>query len=154
MRAYLYTENDKGDATYFIHYNLRVIIRAIRELHGYLAKQQEKVSEAARLLQSRPDLNHRQQSLVYHALKHPDFVYTIQQHRRTYNVSYGTAHSDLMGLANFGYLELARAGKQMLFQPHGELLRRLKKLSSAISKPLPQIRRRLPPIAVTRVKKH
>jgi len=76
-RAYLYTENDKGDATYFIHYNLRVIIRAIKELHGYLAKQQEKVSEAAKLLQSRPDLNHRQQSLVYHALKHPDFVYTI-----------------------------------------------------------------------------
>ena len=150
-RAYLYTESDRGDATYFTYYNLRVIIRAIKELHGYLAAQQQKVSEAARLLESSPGLNHRQQSLIYHALKHPDSVYTIQQHQRTYSVSYGTAHSDLMHLANAGYLESTRKGKQMQFQSHGELLRRLKKLSSSISRPLPQIRRPLPPIAVTRV---
>ena len=72
-RSYLYTENDRGDVTYFNHYNLRVIVQAIKDLHAYLERQQKKISEAARLLRSSPDLNHRQQSLIYHALKTPRF---------------------------------------------------------------------------------
>jgi Fic family protein len=150
-RAYLYTENDRGDVTYFIYYNLRVIIRAMKELHDYLGNQQQRISEAAKLLQTNPDLNHRQQSLIYHALKHPDFVYTIQQYKRTYNVSYGTAHSDLLDLAKADYLVLDRQGAKLLFQPHGELLVKLKKLSSSISRPLPKARKRPRPVAVTRV---
>jgi Fic family protein len=150
-RAYLYTESDRGDVTYFIYYNLRVIISAIKELHSYLANQQQKISEAAKLLQVNPDLNHRQQSLIYHALKHPDFVYTIEQYRRTYKVSYGTAHSDLLNLAKADYLVLDRQGAKLVFQPHGELLEKLKELSSLISRPLPKIRNRPRPVAVTRV---
>jgi len=149
-RAYLYTENDRGDVTYFIYYNLRVIVRAIKELHEYLVKQQEKISEAAKLLRSNPNLNHRQQALIYHAMKHPEFVYTIQQHRRTHHVSYGTAHSDLVDLSKVGYLEASRQGNKIVFQPHGELLRKLKKLSASISRPLPRARTRVRPVAITR----
>ena len=89
-RSYVYTETDREDVTYFIQYNLHVIIRAIKDLHSYLVAQQKKISEAAKLLDS-SNLNHRQQSLISHALKHQDALYTIQQHMRTYNVSYGTA---------------------------------------------------------------
>jgi Fic family protein len=152
-RSYLYTETDRGDVTYFIHYNLRVILRAIRDLHVYIANQQQKISEAAKLLSTSPDLNHRQQSLIYHALKHPDFRYTIQQYRGTYNVSYGTARSDLINLAELGYLELVRQKNKMLFCPHGELLIKLKKASAALSKPRHEVRSR-PPLAVTRVRKN
>jgi Fic family protein len=151
-RSYLYTETDRGDVTYFIHYNLKVILRAMKDLHSYLAKQQKKISEAAKLLSNSSDLNHRQQSLIYHALKHSDALYTIQQHKGTYHVSYGTARSDLTKLAEAGYLELARQKNKMLFYPHGELLRKLKKASASIAKPLPQSRPRLPPLAVTRVR--
>jgi Fic family protein len=150
-RAYLYTENDNGDATYFIHYNLWVVLRAIKELHAYIARQQEKIAEAEALLSGSPNLNHRQQALIYQALKHPDSTYTIQQYQRTYNVSYGTARSDLLGLSDDEYLELGHQGAKMVFRPKGELLSKLRKLSSSISRPLPDVRRRLPPVAVTRI---
>jgi Fic family protein len=150
-RSYLYTENDRGDVTYFVYYNLRVIVRAIKDLHGYLTKQQQKISEAAKLLRDNPNLNHRQQALIYHALEHPDFIYTIEQHKRTHHISYGTARSDLINLADSGYLELARQGKKMVFQPHGKLLEKLKRLSSSISRPLPKTGHRLRPVAVTRI---
>jgi Fic family protein len=148
-RAYLYTENDKGDVTYFIHYNLKVIVRAITDLHTYLAKQQKRISEAARLLRSSPELNHRQQHLIYHALKHQDYIYTIQQYKRTHDVSYGTARSDLLKLARTGYLILMRRGTKIVFQPHGELLKKLKKVSSSISAPVPTIAPRPRSIAVS-----
>jgi Fic family protein len=150
-RAYLYTETDRGDVTYFIYYNLRVIARAIKDLHSYLVTQQQKISEAAKLLSS-SEMNHRQRDLIYHALKHPDALYTIQHHRRTYNVSYGTARSDLLYLTEVGYLSLERQGNKMFFQPHGELLRKLKKASIAITGQLPNIGRPQSPLAITRVR--
>jgi Fic family protein len=150
-RSYLYTETDAGDVTYFIHYNLWVILRAIQDFHGYLVNQQEKISEAAKLLRSAPDLNHRQESLISHALRNPDASYTIQEHQGTHRVCYATARADLMQLADAGYLTLVRKKKRILFSPHAELLRQLKKLSSSISKPLTKTRTSLHPIAVTRV---
>ena len=137
--------------TYFIHYNLWVIRRAIKDLHAYLAKQQQRISDAAQLLRSSPDLNHRQQSLIYHALKHPDFLYTIEQHKRTHNISYGTARSDLIGLTDIGYLEMAHQGKKLVFDPHGELLEKLKKLSPTPGKRRTSTRLNPPPVAVTHV---
>ena len=97
-------------------------------------------------------MNHRQRDLIYHALKHPDALYTIQHHRRTYNVSYGTARSDLLYLTEVGYLSLERQGNKMFFQPHGELLRKLKKASIAITGQLPNIGRPQSPLAITRVR--
>ena len=99
-RAYLYTETDGGDLTYFIHYNLRVILQAVRDFHSYLQKQQQQISEAARLLRSTPGLNPRQQSLIYHALKNPDAVYTIAEYKGTYGVSYGTVRLISLTLQN------------------------------------------------------
>ena len=43
--------------------------------------------------------NHRQIALVRHALKHPGHRYTIASHRRSHNVVYQTARSDLLDLA-------------------------------------------------------
>jgi len=131
-RAYLYTETDRGDVTYFIHYNLRVILRAVKDFHSYLNKQQRKISEAAKLLRSTPGLNHRQQALIYHALKNPDIIYTISEYKGIYGVSYGTARSDLLGLTELKYLEVEHRGSKMIFYPHGELLIKLRTASKAL----------------------
>ena len=58
--AYLYTETDGGDLTYFNHYHLQVVIRAIDDLHEYLEGQQRQLNEADRLLERFTDLNYRQ----------------------------------------------------------------------------------------------
>ncbi len=132
-RAYLFSETDRGDVTYFIHYNLKVILRAIKALNTYLVEQQRKIAAAAELLRCDPDLNHRQQALIYHALKHLHANYTIQQHKTTWNTSYGTARSDLLNLVTRGYLEMVRGGNKFTFFPHRELLAKIKRTSGSAS---------------------
>ena len=39
-RAYLYTETDDGDLTYFNHYQLQAILRAISSLHEYFERKE------------------------------------------------------------------------------------------------------------------
>jgi Fic family protein len=47
-RSYLYTETDDHDTTYFLLYQMRILLRAIANLHEYLAKKVEQMHDAAR----------------------------------------------------------------------------------------------------------
>jgi Fic family protein len=125
-RSYLYTETDNGDVTYFIHYNLEVIIHAIKSLHAYLREQQWKISQAAEMLKDNPELNHRQQNLIYYSLKNPQSTISVLQHKRTHNISYGTARTDLLSLASMGYLKQTKRQKKLIFYPDDRLLSKLK----------------------------
>jgi Fic family protein len=125
-RAYLYTELDAGDVTYFIHYNLRAIIRAIDNLHDYLRRQRKKVNEAIKILQACPNINQRQASLLYHAIRRSGDRYTIKMYRGIHRVGYATARSDLLDLVSKGFLNKTMQGKMAVFRPVAELISRLK----------------------------
>ncbi|OLD47773.1 MAG: filamentation induced by cAMP protein fic, partial [Gemmatimonadetes bacterium 13_1_40CM_2_60_3] len=99
-RAFLYTETDDNDATYFILYQLRVIAQAIEALHLYLERKSRELRDVNEMIRRsrviRDELNHRQLALLNHALKHPFATYTIESHRRSHSVSYQTARTDLL----------------------------------------------------------
>jgi len=118
-RAYLYSETDDNDLTYFIIYNLKVILRALNSAQIYLTNKAIEVEEAENLLKSserlRSILNHRQVALLNHALNHQSEVYTIQSHRRSHGVTYQTARTDLKRLANAGLLTQTKKGKAFLY---------------------------------------
>jgi Fic family protein len=130
-RAYLYSESDDNDATYFILYQLRVFLRAINELHEYLGRKAAEMSEAAavvrRVSRLHTGLNVRQLALINHALKNDDARYTVESHQRSHSVSYETARSDLLALVKDGLLEQAKIGRAFVFSPNVDLLRRLEK---------------------------
>lgn len=149
-RSYLYSETDNGDITHFVHYNLKMILRAMKALHVYLRQQQEEIAGAAALLRGNPDLNHRQQSTIYHALKHPHDPCTVQQYKSTHSVSYGTARSDLLALARMGYLEMVQGKKKLLFYPHADLPLRLKNPSTGKRPYEPRGRAVTKVVAITR----
>jgi len=125
MRAYLYSETDGNDLTYFVLYHLRVIERAIQELHSYLRTKMQELRETKALLRRSADLNHRQVALLSHALRHPGMQYTIQTHRTTHNVVHQTARTDLLDLGRRGLLERQRIGRKYYFMPPEDLLDRL-----------------------------
>ncbi|HEX4681782.1 MAG TPA: Fic family protein [Gemmatimonadaceae bacterium] len=128
-RAYLYTESDENDATYFILYQLRVLLRAIDDLHEYLRAKAAEIHEAELLVRRASflhgELNPRQLVLINHALKNPDARYTVASHQRSHGVTYETARTDLMKLSQTGLLDVTKSGRAFVYVPAADLRKRL-----------------------------
>jgi Fic family protein len=128
-RAFLYTETDENDATYFLLHQLRVIRQAIDNLHAYLERKAAETRELELRLRRSPalgtQLNHRQLALLNHAIRHPHAEYLIEGHRTSHRVSYQTARADLLGLTAAGLLEQHKRGRTFVFFPASELPERL-----------------------------
>jgi Fic family protein len=125
--AYLYSESDDNDITYFILYNLSVLVRAIDELHSYIASRSSDLKKVDHLLRhTNLNLNHRQIDLIQHALRHDDVVYTIKGHQKANNIVYQTARTDLIGLERATLLEKRQRGKELIFMPAEFLERKIK----------------------------
>ena len=138
-RAYLFSETDDNDVTYFLDYNLRVILRSIRALHSYLARKAREMHDVQHLLDGSTlaaMLNHRQIALLVSMRKHPDLVYTIASHRRSHKVTYQTARTDLLGLADLGLVTVAKHGRSFVFRLARDFDKRLRALSEPGNAPL------------------
>jgi Fic family protein len=133
-RAYLYTETDENDVTYFIIHQLNVILRAIQDLQKYLAKKSTEVHEVEAMIRQSPRLrgllNHRQIALLGHALRHPGTVYRIEGHRQSHKVTYDTARTDLLKLARLKLLEKQRTGRAFVFLSPPNLAARLRQANT------------------------
>ena len=128
-RSYLFTETDDSDVTYFIIHQLTVIAEAIAALQAYLRRKAEELRVTESLLRvsemSQAALNHRQLALIRHALGHPGAHYTIEGHRRSHEVVYQTARTDLLGLAELGILVKRKMGRSFVFLTSASLQSRL-----------------------------
>lgn len=129
-RAFLFTETDDNDLNYFILHQADVIRRAIEALHAYVNRKRRETKAAETRLRVLRQLNHRQQALVTHALRHPDQEYTIVSHRMCHGVVYATARADLLDLRDLGLLTIKDTrGKAMVFEPANGMLKRLQEMS-------------------------
>ena len=124
-RAFLNTEADEADLTYFIMFHLRTIQRARKELHEYLDRQRKRSREVLELYGKHPSLNHRQRSLLVRALDHAEVTFTIDTHRANFNVVYETARTDLRGLARRGFLLEYKVGRTFHYAVPEDLRGRL-----------------------------
>jgi Fic family protein len=124
-RSFLYTETDDNDLTYFLSYHLKVVRRAIADLQQYLGKKIAEVREVESLLRQSTEFNYRQLALLSHALRHPGTRYTIESHRRSHNVVYDTARTDLLRLAESDLLIKRKRGRTYEFTAPTDLGARL-----------------------------
>lgn len=125
-RAFLETETDEGDTTYFLLHQLGVIERAIDELHRYLARKIGEVKETEELLHGGDGFNHRQIALLSDALRNPDLSYSFGGYAELHRVTHETARGDLSRLADRGLLDRRRVGREYIFEPAPDLGERLK----------------------------
>lgn len=124
-RAYVQTETDDGDATYFLLHHLEVVKRAVDELHAYLADRVDDVRKVESALHADGDLNHRQTALLSHAMRHEDVSYTFAEHAAAHRVTHETARNDLRALEARGLLVRRRDGRRLRFAPAPDLRDRL-----------------------------
>ena len=127
--AFLHTETDDNDLTYFILYHLDIVREAIRELHRYIAKTTEETRRIERLIRRSTSLNHRQLALMSHAIRSPEAEYTIHSHKTSHRVVYQTARTDLLSLVRMGLLEERKVGRTFYFTPVSDLEQRLRGLA-------------------------
>ncbi len=124
--AFLYSEEDDLDLTYFFVFNLRAFRLSIEDLKKYVSRKQKELMKARKLLKRIPGLNHRQQELINHALHHPEAIYTIWRHLSTHGIVYQTARADLLDLVKRKLFVLEKKGRYYRFYPHSELPKKLK----------------------------
>lgn len=126
-RAFLYTETDDNDFTYFILFHLEVLHKAVGELQAYIKRKMAEVRDAEKLVRTSDNFNHRQLALLSNALRHPDAQYTLAGHQTSHNVVYETARKDLLDLVARGLLESRKVGKAFHFYPVPNLDRAMKR---------------------------
>jgi len=125
-KAFMETETDGGDTTYFLIHQLEVIERAIADLHIYLKRKVAEVRDVEKLLQGTDDLNGRQLALLTEAVRHPDATHTFASHSKSHRVTHETARTDLRSLVERGLLTQRRNGRKYIFEPAPDLPERLK----------------------------
>ncbi len=124
-QAYLDTEHDDGDLTYFVLYKLDVIEQALVRLTQHLRDEEGKVARSQRMLKVAKDLNLRQRLLLEHMLRHPTTIYTVKSHANSNGITLMTARADLDGLSRQRFVTKGKRGKETIYQPAPALQDRL-----------------------------
>ncbi|MSU76611.1 MAG: Fic family protein [Gemmataceae bacterium] len=127
-RAYLDTEQDENDLTYFLFYHLTTIEQSIRAFQKYLAKKVEEKKRLSRTLLPAM-FNERQQAVLVEAQREVGATFSYESHARLCKVTPQTARADLLELEKLGLLVGNRKGRRFNFVAASDLASRLRKIA-------------------------
>ena len=121
--AYLYTEYDDSDLTYFLKYNISCIIQALDDLLAYLERKQTEQNATNAIITKIRDINPRQATILRYMMEHSDEYFTIKQITQMFDVVYQTARTDLLHLVDLEYVIMEQRGREFIFvfNEHSEL---------------------------------
>ena len=118
--AYLYSETDDNDITYFINYNLTSMEKALDNIRNYIARKQAEQKEAMKIVETHPELNFRQAEILKDMIKHWGEPVTMAEIMSKFNVVHQTARTDPQLLQKLGFLEMRKRGRSMYFTYTGK----------------------------------
>lgn len=109
--AYLYTETDENDLTYFINYKLKTMQLAFKSLKEYIER---KISEKKQVInfQKIKGVNERQAQILQWLHEEPNLLFSVKEIENRLSISNQTARTDLEGLTEKGYLETIELNKK------------------------------------------
>jgi len=109
--AYIYTEQDDNDLTYFIEYNISKINQAMREFEAYAERKWKENTKMAKLARDKYQLSDRQIQLLRYYYKNKDVTTSAATHMKVYETSRITAMKDLRGLEKQGFVTSKKVGR-------------------------------------------
>lgn len=115
--AYIYSEQDENNLTYFIDYNMRQIERARKKFIDYVQSSISETSKKARLLKTEHKLNERQSHLLKDMYYDKCKYVTITEYATSNAVAEITAMHDLKKLIEYSLLERKKRGRNTLYFP-------------------------------------
>lgn len=133
QNAYLYSETDEGDLTYFIAYQLNICLRAIDNLFEYLKQKQREYKAILMALQGSSlegTLSKIELNLLKDALKNPGMVFTAKTVVNKYAIAANSARKHLRTLAHFHLLLETKIGRESAFLSPADLADKLTSLKN------------------------
>lgn len=109
-KAFLYTEIDDNDLSYFITYHIKTMEKAFVALKEYINKKQKEVLQTAKFVRI-PNVNERMAQILKILHEDSDRVLTIKEMENRFNVSGFTARTDLKLLVELGFAETIHVNK-------------------------------------------
>jgi Fic family protein len=128
--SYLYSEIDDNDLTYFIYYQVDIILRAIDDLLEYLQKKSLEYEEITELLKKsflNEKLNFVQKDIIKKAIKNPGRVFTGLEISVDYDIAPTTARKYLNALVKYKILGNYKNGRTISYISPANLQEILKK---------------------------
>ncbi|APQ18633.1 Fic family protein [Maribacter hydrothermalis] len=117
-KAFLRTENDENDLTYFIMYSMKSLRVAFQNLVNYRDKKRAERQRASELMYElvKSDFNKRQADLLSYLFIKPISEITIQAYSSKHDVVRQTASRDLTDLEERGFLVKLKDGKNIVYK--------------------------------------
>lgn len=110
-KAYLYTEIDENDLSYFITYHVKTMEKSFDALKEYINRKQKEVFQAAKFMKI-PGVNDRMAQILKIIHDDADRILTIKEIESRFNVSNYTARMDLKLLVELDFLEIIQVNKK------------------------------------------
>jgi Fic family protein len=110
-KAFLYTESDENDMSYFITYHIKTMEKAFDALKEYINRKQKEVFQAAKFMKI-PMINERMAQILKIVNDDSDRILNIKEIESRFNISNFTARADLKTLVNLGFLDVIQVNKK------------------------------------------
>ncbi len=109
--AFLYTETDGNDLTYFINYNLKTMQLAFSSLKEYIER---KIREKKQIInfQKIQGINERQAIIIKWLHEEPELLFSVKEIENRMSISNQTARTDLENLVKRGFLQIIEINKK------------------------------------------
>jgi Fic family protein len=116
--AFLYSENDDNDLTYFLLYITDAFKKSILQFLDHFEKKVKEVSELKKVTSILNEFNLRQIALLKFFRSHSDEYTDVITHQNKHGISRPSAYNDLHFLLKKGFLSETRKGKRLVYMPN------------------------------------
>jgi Fic family protein len=116
--AFLYSEYDENDMTYFIFYIAETFKKSIHQFMEHFEAKQREAKELRKATSMLGLFNVRQITLLKHFLNHTDEYTDVITHQNKHGISRQTSNNDLRLLVQKGYLAETQKSKKLIYMPN------------------------------------
>ncbi len=120
--AYIYSEQDNKDLTYFIDFSIRKIILALSEFEEYVKSLEDENKSIDVLIGRNITLNDRQKQIIYFLIKDVTNFTSELSHRTMNGIARNTARSDIKKLLNENLVVAQKEGRTVKYYASEKLI--------------------------------
>lgn len=118
-KAYIYSEIDEMNVSYFIHYQVKVLTQAFEDLKDYLSEKKKEENKLNKYLKV-SNINERQAQILYWIEDDANRYFSVKEIENIFSVTNQTARTDIEELVDQDFLKKVSINKKSFNYWKGE----------------------------------